>query len=160
MDKISIAKVSQNIFKPRSVDNNQSSASAHTSNPFGINFKGNVLAADVFESSAPKESNSSNNPFAMAGKKSKLFASAIVGGINSFNNAFKSRLNAVISFGRQVRDNIAQSWETAKNTEISFDLKGLADSISNKFNNPYSVNNLTKRPVSDLEAMLKQELEA
>ena len=158
MDKISIAKVSQNIFKPRSTENNQSAA--HTSNPFGINFKGNVLAADVFESSAPKESNGSNNPFAAAGQKSKLFASAIVGGINSFNEAFKSRMNAVISFGRKVRDNIAQSWETAKNTEISFDVKGLAESISNKFNNPYSVNNHTKRPVSDLESMLKQELEA
>lgn len=82
MDKISIAKVSQNIFKPRSTENNQSAS--HTSNPFGINFKGNVLAADVFESSAPKESNGANNPFAAAGQKSKLFASAIVGGINSF----------------------------------------------------------------------------
>ena len=75
-------------------------------------------------------------------------------------DGFDDKGNAVISFGRQVRDNIAQSWETAKNTEISFDLKGLAESISNKFNNPYSVNNLTKRPVSDLESMLKQELEA
>ena len=96
----------------------------------------------------------------LPGQKSKLFASAIVGGINSFNEAFKSRMNAVISFGRKVRDNIAQSWETAKNTEISFDVKGLAESISNKFNNPYSVNNLAKRPVADLESMLKQELEA
>lgn len=52
MDKISIAKVSQNIFKPRSTENNQSAS--HTSNPFGINFKGNVLAADVLNLLRPK----------------------------------------------------------------------------------------------------------
>lgn len=153
MDKISIAKVTTNIFKPQSADSKQS----NHSNPFGINFKGNVLAADVFESSKPKEEASAGNPFAGASEKSKLFASAIVGNINSFNNSFKSRMNAIISFGRQVRDNISQSWEKAKNTEITFDFHALADSITNRFNNPYSVSNLTKRPVSELEAMLRQE---
>ncbi len=156
MDKISIAKITPNIFKPQSTENKQS---AH-SNPFGINFKGNVLAADVFESSKPKETVSSTNPFAQASEKSKLFASAIVGGINSFNNAFKSRMNAIVSFGRQIKENIAQSWEKAKNTEITFDFNALTESIANKFNNPYSVTNLTKRPVTDLEMMLKEELSA
>ena len=156
MDKISIAKITPNIFKPQSTENKQS---AH-SNPFGINFKGNVLAADVFESSKPKETVSSTNPFAQANEKSKLFASAIVGGINSFNNAFKSRMNAIVSFGRQIKENIAQSWEKAKNTEITFDFNALTESIANKFNNPYSVTNLTKRPVTDLEMMLKEELSA
>lgn len=153
MDKISIAKVTPNIFKTQSTDSQKS----NHSNPFGINFKGNVLAADVFESSKPKEKEATGNPFAGASEKSKLFASAIVGNINSFNNAFKSRMNAVISFGRQVKENIANSWEKAKNTEISFDFNALTESIATKFNSPYSVNNLSKRSVNDLEAMLIQE---
>lgn len=156
MDKISIAKVSSNIFNKPSANNQK--PQSH-SNPFGINFKGNVLAADVFETSKPKEANSSANPFAQVSEKSKLFASAIVGNMNSFNNSFKSRMNAVINFGKQVRENLAQSWEKAKSTEISFDFQALTDSIATKFNNPYSVNNLSKRSVSELEEMLNKELQ-
>ena len=127
------------------------------SNPFGINFKGNVLTSDVFESSKVKESNNntSTNPFAAVSNKSKMVASAFVGGINSFNEAFRSRINSIISFGRQVKDSIASSWEKAKNTEITLDFRTLADSISSKFNNQYSVNNLLKQPVDDLSTMLK-----
>ena len=127
------------------------------SNPFGINFKGNVLTSDVFESSKVKESNNntSTNPFAAVSNKSKMVASAFVGGINSFNEAFRSRINSIISFGRQVKDSIASSWEKAKNTEITLDFRTLADSISSKFNNQYSVNNLLKQPVDDLSAMFK-----
>ncbi len=163
MDKLSISKISQNIFRTKSSDNNANQP-AHT-NPFGINFKGNVLTADIFQSSKPKDASaSSTNPFAesfaKASEKSKLFASAIVGNMNSFNNSFKSRMNAVVSFGRQVRDNIAQSWDKAKNTEITFDFNGLTESVTSAFNNPYSVKNLTKRPVADLEEMFKQELGA
>ena len=47
-----------------------------------------------------------------------------------------------------------------KNTEITFDVKGLAESISSRFNNTYSVNNLLKRPVDDLGSMLTTELNA
>lgn len=127
------------------------------SNPFGINFKGNVLTSDVFESSKAKETTNtaSTNPFAAVSGKSKMVASAFVGGINSFNEAFRSRINSIISFGRQIKDSIANSWEKAKNTEISLDFRTLADSISSKFNNQYSVNNLLKQPVDDLSTMLK-----
>ena len=46
-----------------------------------------------------------------------MVASAVVGGMNSFNEAFRSRINSIISFGRQVKDKIANSWEKAKNTD-------------------------------------------
>ena len=164
MDKISISKISQNIFRTKSPENNAEQNQGTHSNPFGINFKGNVLTADIFQSSKTKEAGESSNPFAgsfaKASEKSKLFASAIVGNINSFNDSFKSRMNAVVSFGRQMKDNIVQSWDKAKNTEITFDFNGLAESVAAKFNNPYSVNNLTKQPVMDLEEMFKQELGA
>ena len=156
MDKLRITQTSKfGMFKPLSKDERQE---VH-SNPFGINFKGNVLAADVFESSKTKDSNSlSSNPFAKMTNKSKMVASAVVGSMNSFNEAFRSRINSIISFGRQISDSIANSWEKAKNTEISLDFKGLVESISSRFNNQYSINNLVKQPVDDLGEMFKAEL--
>lgn len=151
-----ISQTNFSMFKPMSKEERQE---VH-SNPFGINFKGNILASDVFESSKAKETNASSNPFESfsgATSKSKMVASAFVGGMNSFNEAFRSRINSIISFGRQVKDTISNSWEKAKNTEISIDFKGLADSISSKFDNSYSVNNLLKRPVDDLHTMLAVE---
>lgn len=150
-------KISQTkfaMFKPLSKNERQEMHS----NPFGINFKGNVLAADVFESSKAKETTKTiSNPFAGITGKSKMVASAVVGSMNSFNEAFRSRINSIISFGKQIRDNISNSWEYAKNTEIKLDFKGLTDSIASKFNNPYSVNNLLKQPVDDLRTMFETE---
>lgn len=157
MDKIRIEKPSFGMFKPMSKDERQGTHS----NPFGINFKGNVLAADVFESSKKKEAEGvSSNPFASINSKSKMAASAIVGSMNSFNEAFRSRMNSIVSFGRQIKENISSSWERAKNTEISLDFRGLADTISSKFNNPYSVNNLLKQPADELGAMFRGELDS
>lgn len=154
MDKMKVSNTKFELFKPLSKSERQE---VH-SNPFGINFKGNVLAADVFESSKAKEEKSSNsNPFEKITGKSKMAASAIVGSMNSFNEAFRSRVNSVISFGKQIKDNIANSWEFAKNTEIRLDFKGLTESISSRFNNQYSVNNLLKQPVDDLGAMFASE---
>ena len=164
MEKLSIGKFNFGVIKQISgtkKQETQQSSSAH-SNPFGINFKGNVYAADVFESSKAQSSSSANNNSILnkASEKAKMFTSSIVGGINSFNNSLKSRFNSVISFGRQVRDNIAQSWENAKNTNIEFDFNGLKDYISSKFDYSYSVSNLQKKPVAQLEEMLLNELSA
>jgi len=154
-----ISQTNFSMFKPMSREQRQE---VH-SNPFGINFKGNVLTSDVFETTKAKEENVKQDLFPTFTKltnKSKMVASAFVGGINSFNDTFRSRINSVISFGRQISENIANSWEKAKNTEITFDVKGLAESISSRFNNTYSVNNLLKRPVDDLGSMLTTELNA
>lgn len=157
MDKMKISQTKFGIFKPMSKTERQE---AH-SNPFGINFKGNVLAADVFESSKAKEINANGtNPFEKISSKSKMVASAVVGSMNSFNEAFRSRINSVISFGKQIKENLANSWEYAKNTEIKLDFKGLAESVSSMFNNQYSVNNLLKQPVDDIGALFASELGA
>lgn len=153
MDKMKISNTNFGMFKPMSKDERQE---VH-SNPFGINFKGNVLAADVFESSKTEKSSEVSNPFAKMSNKSKMVASAFVGSMNSFNEMFRSRVNSLISFGRQIRDNISNSWEFAKNTEIKLDFKGLTESIASRFNNQYSVNNLLKQPVDDLGAMFASE---
>ncbi len=163
MDKLSIGKFNFGVIKQLSGTKKteaQNTTSAQ-SNPFGINFKGNVYAADVFESSKPKNAaGASNGLIGKAAEKAKMFTSTIVGGINSFNNSLKSRFNTIISFGKQVKDNIAQSWENAKNTNIEFDFNGLKNYISSKFDYSYSVSNLQKKPVVQLEEMLLNELSA
>lgn len=156
MDKMKISQTNFSMFKPMSKDERQE---VH-SNPFGINFKGNVLAADVFESSKAEKEVSTSNPFAKVSSKSKMVASAFVGSMNSFNEAFRSRVNSIISFGKQIKDNLSNSWEFAKNTEIKLDFKGLTESIASRFNNQYSVNSLLKQPVDDLGAMFASEHQA
>ena len=136
-----------------SVSAENKSAQKNVSNPFGISFKGNVIQADVFQTTSVKE-NSTN----VLKEKGKMFASAVVGNINSFNEAIKARLNSVVAFGRRVKDNVANFWTQAKNTEITFDLSELTRYINDKFQGEYGVTRLTKRPVGELEELLVAEL--
>ena len=53
-----------------------------STNPFGVSFKGNVIQADVFQSAKK----AAENVGIM--QRGKIFASAVVSGINSFNDAF------------------------------------------------------------------------
>lgn len=153
MAKITFNTNGVGIFKSARTET-KTNAPAHSSNPFGISFKGNVIQADIFQTTANREHSGVS-----IRERGKMFMSAVVGNINSFNNAIKSRLNTVVSFGRQVKDNVANWWEMAKNTEVTFDMNGLGRFISERFhNNPYGVNNLLKRPVCELEEMLRAEL--
>lgn len=114
-------------------------------NPFGVSFKGNVIQADVFES---KKQNLSTNVLA---EKSKLFASAVVSGINNFNEAFKSRMNSVVSFGKKVTTNVFDTLERIGNTEITFDMNGIKNRLFP--DRQYSVKNLTSKSVEELRSM-------
>ncbi len=121
-------------------------------NPFGVSFKGNVIQADVFETK--KE-----NPFDL-GEKSKLFASALVSGINNFNASFKSRVNSIISFGKKITNDAVESIKKLGNTEITLDVDSFKETVANKLfpDRQYSVANLTKKPVSELSTMLQSEM--
>ena len=153
MAKITFNTNGVGIFKSARTES-KTNTQGHSSNPFGISFKGNVIQADIFQTTANRE-----NLGTTLHERGRVFVSAVVGNINSFNNAIKSRLNTVVSFGRQVKDNVANWWEMAKNTEITFDMNGMSRFISEKFQtNPYGVNNLLKRPVNELEDMLRAEL--
>ncbi len=114
-------------------------------NPFGVSFKGNVLQADVFENSRNEISVKNIS------EKSKLFASAVVSGINNFNEAFKSRMNSIVSFGKKVTSDALETIERIGNTEIHLNM----DSIKNRLfpNRQYSVKNLSNRSVDELKIM-------
>ncbi|MBQ9246199.1 hypothetical protein IJ182_08030 [bacterium] len=115
-----------------------------STNPFGVSFKGNVIQADVFESSSKKADNGII-------EKSKLFASAVVSGINNFNEAFKSRVNAIVSFGKKVTTNIFDTMEKIGNTELSFNMDGIKNRLFP--DREYSVKNLTTKSVDELKTM-------
>ena len=116
-----------------------------STNPFGVSFKGNVIQADVFESS--KQKNIGEN----ISERSKLFASAVVSGINNFNEAFKSRMNSVVSFGKKITTNVFDTIERIGNTEITFDM----ESLKNRFfpDRQYSIKNLTNRSIDELRGL-------
>ncbi len=137
--KISLHKVksAQTNVQPNNIEKNQLAT-----NPFGVSFKGNVIQADVFESS--KQSIGKN-----ISEKSKLFASAVVSGINNFNEAFKSRMNSVVSFGKKITTNVFDTIERIGNTEVKFDMEGIKNRIFP--DRQYSVKNLTNKPVEELK---------
>ena len=145
-----IGKISLHTTKTNA-STNKAPEKQFSTNPFGVSFKGNVIQADVFESA--KNTNITKN----IAEKSKLYASAIVSGINNFNEAFKSRMNSVVSFGKKITHNVFDTLEKIGNTEITFDMNG----IKNKMfpDRQYSVKQLSNKSVSELKT-LWQDLDA
>ena len=156
--KVTLGNFGANIFKAKSNTQNtentqQSNETSKATNPFGVSFKGNVIHADVFESTKIENTDVTENKVINRGK---LFISALVGNINNFNDSIKSRMNSVVSFGRQIKERTSQAFHKIANTQIDF--KAMGESIRNTFMNPYSVDNLSKRSVGELEELFKAEL--
>lgn len=140
-----IGKINLNTPKSaeRTTTANNTTTNKLATNPFGVSFKGNVIQADVFES-AKKSTN-------VIAEKGKLFASAVVSGINNFNESFKSRINAIVSFGKKVTTNIFDTMERIGNTEISFNMEGIKNRLFP--DREYSVKNLSNKSVDELKTM-------
>ena len=126
-----------------------------STNPFGVSFKGSVIQADVFESSNTGLTNKISN-------KSKMFASAIVGGINNFNEAFKARMNSVVSFGRKMSQNVADTLTRWGNIEVSLNINDFAETVKNKMfpDSQYKVKNLAKKSAGELGDLLQAAMSA
>lgn len=146
---MNIQGISQKIFRKNEVSNNEVSKSNHT-NPFGVNFKGNIISADVFENKK------SDLPEAKA--RNKFSESAFVGSINAFGSAIGRRLDSIVSFGRRIKDTTTDLWAQANRIDMSEFLASRLNMPS--FSGAYSVRNLTRKPVSVLEDLLSQELSA
>ena len=157
MEKVSSVRTGFNIFSKLHKAKNETPNNQTSTNPFGVSFKGNVIQADVFETTKIASSATET-----VGKKivnkGKMFASAVVGNINNFNSSIKSRLNSVVSFGRKIKEKTAETWTKLANTEVKIDFAKMGESVKNVFTNPYGVNNLAKMPVEDLRTKLIAEL--
>lgn len=146
MERISPLRASLKAFEQFKAQRAQKKQDTNTgaTNPFGLTFKGTMIQMDVFESSK-KEENKANGMNEALQRVGKLTASAWV----STKSRFNSIKQSVISFGNKMKENAINTWDKLNKTEISF--TGLFKD---------SPANLQKRPVSELEEMLRGELAA
>ena len=123
--KITFGNFGSNIFKTNNGQNIQSEnvqeTGKVTTNPFGVSFKGNVIHADVFESSKINETkDAAQNNIKTRGK---LFISAFVGNINNFNDAIKSRVSKCNAPIVCINDSIYSTKETYEHNRQFFETK-------------------------------------
>lgn len=162
MNKISINRNGLGIFKlnAQKTSKPKEASAAGSSNPFGLNFKGNVIQADVFETSKKNTTNITSGLREKLANTGKVFKSTIVGGINSFNESLKQKAGGIVAFGRKAKESISKAIDFANNYDIGAEIKNtfssVIESVTNS--NQYSVRNLVKRPVSELELLFKDEL--
>lgn len=87
MANLSVSSIRERIFN---TSKHESVTQRNSSNPFAASsFKGNVLTADVFESSNKKVNNTPNFT-------GKLKASALVGSISGIGEKFQHMINSVV----------------------------------------------------------------
>lgn len=113
MANLSIPSIRERLFNT-SKHETTTQRNSNSTNPFAASsFKGNVLTADVFESSSKKNDNNINFT-------GKLKASALVGSISGIGEKFQNMINSVVAFGNRIKDNVVNSWNKLNNIEISF----------------------------------------
>lgn len=101
MANLSVSSIRERIFN---TSKHESVTQRNSSNPFAASsFKGNVLTADVFESSNKKVNNTPNFT-------GKLKASALVGSISGIGEKFQHMINSVVEFGNRIKENVVNGW--------------------------------------------------
>ena len=112
MANLSIPSIRERLFNT-SKHETTTQRNSNSTNPFAASsFKGNVLTADVFESS----SKTADQP-SFTGK---LKASALVGSISGIGEKFQNMINSVVAFGNRMKENVVNGWNKLNNIEISF----------------------------------------
>lgn len=92
----------------------ESNTNRSSTNPFGISFKGKILASDVFESSqAENKSMMDKMSF-----KGKLYTSAVVGSLVSAKNVISQKFGQVVDFVRNISGQVAKIWNKLDQIEI------------------------------------------
>lgn len=134
MANLSIPSIRQRLFN---TSKHESTTQRNSSNPFAAaSFKGNVLTADVFESSAKQ-----SQP-AFTGK---LKSSALVGSISGIGEKFQNIINSVAEFGTRIKENVVNGWNKLNEIEISFN--PLKEKMSSAYN---SVKEVLNTPMSEM----------
>ena len=122
MANLSIPAIRERLFNT----SKHEQTTQRSTNPFAANtFKGNVLTADVFESSTKQ-----NQPVFTG----KLKASALVGTISGIGEKFQNIINSVVGFGNRIKENVVNGWNKLEGIEISFN--PLKEKIKNALNTP------------------------
>ena len=165
-----IKSISQKIFGTNIKKESENSAN-HT-NPFGVSFNGNIISADVFESSQSKPEITFKGAelAARAAGRCKMTMSNAIGSINKFMSAVGERLNQEVNFGirldglrdfgKSVREGAGKAWNyiTTRNLVINI---GTSERTRNIFavkmdrQNPY-LGNTVESLSSDLKEALAE----
>ena len=135
MANLSIPAIRERLFN---TSKHEQTTSRNASNPFAAStFKGNVLTADVFESSAKK---------AEPVFTGKLKASALVGSISGIGERFQNAIQSVVAFGNRAKESVVNGWNKLNEIEISFNpLKEMmASAMTHAYNSTKSAYNSTK----------------
>jgi hypothetical protein len=151
MANLSIPAIRERLFN---TSKHEQMTQRNSSNPFAVSsFKGNVLTADVFESSSKQ-----NSQPAFTGK---LKASALVGSISGIGEKFQNIINSAIQFGVKAKNSVVNGWNKLNNIEVSFDLmspmKGLYESAKGACQSAKKVL-FEKHQFSDLISNSKQQV--
>lgn len=133
MANLSIPSIRERLFNT----SKHEQTTQRNTNPFSAStFKGNVLTADVFESSTKQ-----NQP-AFTGK---LKASTLVGSISGIGEKFQNIINSVVQFGVRMKENVANYWNKLEGIEISF------NPLKEKMISTYNyAKNLAKTPIEEM----------
>ena len=106
MANLSIPSIRERLFN---TSKHETSTQRNSSNPFAASsFKGNVLTADVFESSSKKSNNNIN------------FTGKLKASISGIGERFQNMINSVVAFGNRVKESVVNGWNKLNNIEISF----------------------------------------
>ena len=133
MANLSIPSIRERLFNT----SRHETTTQRSTNPFAAStFKGNVLTADVFESSVKKDT-----PVFTG----KLKASALVGTISGMGEKFQNIINSVAQFGNRIKENVVNGWNKLEGIEIS--LNPLKERMTNIYG---SVKEILSTSVSDL----------
>lgn len=152
MANLSIPSIRERLFN---TSKHEQITQRNNTNPFAAtSFKGNVLTADVFESSSNQNENQNQN-------NGKLKASALVGSISGYGERFQHIINSVISFGNRVKENVVNGWNKMNSIEISFApakevMGALYGSLKDTLNTPMSeifFTGITAKSVSKMDDM-------
>lgn len=112
MANLSIPSIRERLFNTSKHEVN-TQRNSNSTNPFAASsFKGNVLTADVFESSAKKADQPSFT--------GKLRASALVGSISGIGEKFHNMIESAKAFGNRMKESIVNGWNRLNEVEISF----------------------------------------
>lgn len=141
-----IKSISQKIFRTNSASIQQNSGS-HT-NPFGVNFKGNMINADVFDVSfaGAKETLAQKAVNKISGVTNKLADAMKVGSINSF-------VQRVTNYGKKITEGATRLWNTAKSIEIEINAPKILGNLTEA--RAYSRRSLDEHSSSKLGEMLQ-----
>ena len=160
MANLSILNIRERIFNKTKHEANVARPSNNISNPFSAaSFKGNVLTADVFESSTPKTP-------AFTGTV-KLTASTLVGSLSNFGSKIQAGIESIAAFGKRMKEGISNTWQKMQETEISFaplseTFSNTKSSMINKWNLMFEKGITAKQvknmPIAEIKPLLSNEV--